>query len=48
MMDKEIEADVKSRYPEFRKENYQNGFGIAAISDESTIAETDLEEYKNN
>ena len=43
-MDKEIEADVKSRYPEFRKENYQNGFGIAAISDESTIAETDLKE----
>ncbi len=46
MMDKEIEADVKSRYPEFRKENYQNGFGIAAISDESTIAETDLEEVQ--
>jgi cyclohexanone monooxygenase len=43
-MDKNLEQEIKSRYPEFRKENYLNGFGIAAISDESLIVETDIEE----
>ena len=43
-MDKSIEKETKARYSEFRKENYLNGFGIAGISDESLIAETDLEE----
>ena len=43
-MDKVVEEDIKSRYSEFRKDNYLNGFGIAAISDEALIAETDLDE----
>ena len=43
-MDKSIEEEVKSRYAEFRKQNSENGFGIAAISDESLIAETDINE----
>ena len=43
-MDKVIEEDIKSRYSEFRKDNYLNGFGIAAISDEALITETDLDE----
>jgi cyclohexanone monooxygenase len=43
-MDKSIEEEVKSRYAEFRKQNSENGFGIAAISDESLIAETDISE----
>ena len=37
-MDKDIEKEIKSRYSEFRKENYSNGFGIAGISDESLIS----------
>ena len=43
-MDKSIEKEIKARYSEFRKENYLNGFGIAGISDESLISETELEE----
>ena len=43
-MDKEIEADIKSRYAEFRKENWSNGFGIAGIADEALIAESDIDE----
>ena len=43
-MDKALEEDIKSRYSEFRKDNYLNGFGIAAISDEALITETDLDE----
>ena len=43
-MDKEREKEVKERYSEFRKDNWQNGFGIAAISDESLISETDINE----
>lgn len=43
-MDKQVESDVKSRYAEFRKDNWQNGFGIAAISDEALIAETEISE----
>ena len=43
-MDKSIEKEIKARYSEFRQENYLNGFGIAGISDESLIAETELEE----
>ncbi len=44
LMDKEVEKEIKGRYSEFRKENYQNGFGIAAISDEALISETDIDE----
>ena len=43
-MDKEREKEIKKRYSDFRKENWQNGFGIAAISDESLISETDINE----
>ena len=43
-MDKDREEEVKARYSDFRKENWQNGFGIAAISDESLISETDINE----
>ena len=43
-MDKSVEKDVKSRYSQFRKDNYLNGFGIAAISDESLISESDINE----
>ena len=46
-MDKEKEREVKSRYSDFRKENWQNGFGIAALSDESLISETELEVVHN-
>ena len=46
-MDKEVEADIKSRYTEFRKENWTNGFGIAGISDEALIAESDIDEVNN-
>ena len=34
-MDVEVEKNVKSRYSEFRKENYLNGFGIASDSGEA-------------
>ena len=30
-MDKVIEEDIKSRYSEFRKDNYLNGFGLSLI-----------------
>ena len=43
-MDKDREEEVKARYSDFRKDNWQNGFGIAAISDESLISETDINE----
>jgi cyclohexanone monooxygenase len=43
-MDKIVEQEVKSRYSDFRKENSLNGFGIAAISDEALISETDIDE----
>ena len=46
-MDKEVEADIKSRYSEFRKENWSNGFGIAGISDEALISESDIDEVNN-
>ena len=46
-MDKGVEADVKSRYSDFRKENWSNGFGIAGISDEALIAESDIDEVNN-
>ena len=47
-MDKGVEKEVKARYSEFRKENYQNGFGIAAMSDEALVLESDPEEVKAN
>ena len=47
-MDKEIEKEVKSRYTEFREENYQNGFGIAAMSDEALVLESDPDEVNAN
>jgi len=43
-MDKIVEQEVKSRYSDFRKENSLNGFGIAAISDEALVSETDIDE----
>tara|TARA_B100000959_G_scaffold30_1_gene43 strand:- start:2194 stop:3801 length:1608 start_codon:yes stop_codon:yes gene_type:complete len=43
-MDKSIEADIKSRYSEFRKENWANGFGIASDSGEAFISESDPDE----
>ena len=46
-MDKDVEADIKSRYSEFRKENWSNGFGIAGISDEALISESDIDEVNN-
>ena len=46
-MDKDVEADIKSRYSEFRKENWSNGFGIAGISDEALITESDIDEVNN-
>ena len=39
-----VEQEVKSRYSDFRKENSLNGFGIAAISDEALVSETDIDE----
>ena len=46
-MDKDVEADIKSRYSEFRKENWSNGFGIAGISDEALISESDIDEVND-
>jgi len=46
-MDTEVEKNVKSRYSEFRKENYLNGFGIASDSGEAFISESDLEEVNS-
>ena len=43
-MDKDREEEVKARYSDFRQDNWQYGFGIAAISDESLISETDIYE----
>ena len=43
-MDVEVEKNVKSRYSEFRKENYLNGFGIASDSGEAFISESALED----
>lgn len=41
-MDTKIEKEIKDRYSDFRKENYLNGFGIAGVSDESLISESDI------
>ena len=51
-MDPEEEAEVKSRYSAFRKENWENGFGIAgleieALATESTEQER-LEKFNNH
>ena len=46
-MDKNVEAQVKARYSEFRKENSLNGFGLASLSDEAMISESDLEEVNS-
>jgi cyclohexanone monooxygenase len=43
-MDKEVEADIKSRYAEFRKENWSSGFGIASDTGEAFISESDINE----
>tara|TARA_Y100001970_G_scaffold6943_2_gene7978 strand:- start:36095 stop:37699 length:1605 start_codon:yes stop_codon:yes gene_type:complete len=43
-MDKGLEATIKSRYSEFRKENYLNGFGIAGLQDEVLLSESDPQE----
>jgi cation diffusion facilitator CzcD-associated flavoprotein CzcO len=43
-MDKEVEADIKSRYAEFRKENWSSGFGIASDTGEAFISESDIDE----
>ena len=40
-MDPTEEAEVKSRYPEFRKENWENGFGIAGMAIEEMAVEDD-------
>ena len=40
-MDPAEEAEVKSRYPEFRKENWENGFGIAGMAVDSMAVEDD-------
>ena len=44
--DPQQEADVKSRYPEFRKENWENGFGIAGLEIEALAVEAGEEERK--
>jgi cyclohexanone monooxygenase len=46
-MDKEVEADIKSRYAEFRKENWSSGFGIASDTGEAFISESDIDEVKS-
>ena len=38
-MDPKEESEVKSRYPEFRKENWENGFGIAGLEVEALAVE---------
>ena len=43
-MDPEEESLVKSRYPEFRKENWENGFGIAGLEVEALATEASDEE----
>ena len=43
-MDKEEESLVKSRYQEFRKENYLNGFGIAGLEEEALAVEATEED----
>ena len=40
-MDPTEAAEVKSRYPEFRKENWENGFGIAGMAIEEMAVEDD-------
>jgi cyclohexanone monooxygenase len=45
-MNTQEEADVKSRYPEFRKENWENGFGIAGLEIEALAVEAGEEERK--
>ena len=42
-MDIKEEAEVKSRYSEFRKENWENGFGIAGLEVEALAVEADFE-----
>jgi len=51
-MDSEEESLVKSRYPEFRKENWENGFGIAGLEVEALATEASdqerLEKFNNH
>ena len=51
-MDPEEEAEVKSRYLEFRKENWENGFGIAGLEVEALATEANekdrFEKFNNH
>jgi len=47
-MDPAEEADIKSRYKEFREENWLNGFGIAGLANDLLATETPSEEIKEN
>ena len=45
-MDQEEEKLVKSRYQEFREENYLNGFGIAGLEEEALAVEATEDERR--
>ena len=45
-MDPDEEVEIKSRYKEFREENWQNGFGIAGLENELLATEAPEEETK--
>tara|TARA_B100000427_G_scaffold54073_2_gene41782 strand:+ start:5639 stop:7237 length:1599 start_codon:yes stop_codon:yes gene_type:complete len=45
-MDPAEEAEIKSRYKDFREENWQNGFGIAGLANELLATETPDDEIK--
>ena len=43
-MDRVQEREIKSRYSDFRKENWQNGFGIAGLEEEALAVEAEPEQ----